>query len=143
MPRPTPIIHRIAARPAQIPDRFVGGFGNVHRGEFPSPQQSRQLARIAFVGLTRSPERVGVSEGAPPGTPLLTALNVARGQSRTARFIARSQDHFLAMRFAQSANPLFYRVQIIAERSAFAPSPLRPSSATAVMIQSLWTSSPR
>ena len=47
------------------------------------------------------------------------------------------------MGFAQPPNPFFYRVQIVADRTALATSPLRPSSATAVMIQSLWTSSPR
>src|SRR5262245_45695107 len=46
-----PIVHRIAARTAQIPNRFVGRFENVDRCQFSSPQKPRQLARVAPVGF--------------------------------------------------------------------------------------------
>src|SRR5207247_9693427 len=41
-------------------------------------------------------------------------------KSARPRFIARPQDHFLAMHFAQTANPFFHRMQVIAERARVA-----------------------
>jgi hypothetical protein len=35
------IIHRISPRPAQIAQRFIGGFRNVDRRQFPGPEQAR------------------------------------------------------------------------------------------------------
>src|SRR6266481_2581407 len=90
MPRAAPIIHRIAPRPAQIPDRFVACIGNVNRGQFTGPQASRQT------------------------------------KSARPRFIARSQERSLSMPLAKASNPLFHRVQIIADRSAFAHFSLAP-----------------
>jgi len=60
MARPAPVIHRIAPRPAQIAHRFIRGFGNLDRGQFTGPQQSRRFAPVAFVGfhsITRAHRR--------------------------------------------------------------------------------------
>src|SRR6516225_7754625 len=46
MPTPAPIVHRVAARPAQIAQRFIGGLS-----QFASAQEPSQLPRIALVGL--------------------------------------------------------------------------------------------
>src|SRR6266478_6818559 len=127
MPRAAPIIHRISPCPAQIPDRFVTRIGNVNRGEFTSPQQSRQLTRIALVSLDPLPRTLG-SKRRRHHLAFHPQLPQASGQSKSARarFIARPQDHFFAMRLMQPSNPLFYRVQIIADRSALAHFSLAP-----------------
>src|SRR5215475_11899530 len=48
---PAPIIHRIAAGPAQIADRFIGGLWNIDFSQFTSAQEPGQFARITLVGL--------------------------------------------------------------------------------------------
>src|SRR6266436_4691003 len=95
MPRAAPIIHRISPCPAQIPDRFVTRIGNVNRGEFTSPQQSRQLTRIALVSLDPLPRTLG-SKRRRHHLAFHPQLPQASGQSKSARarFIARPQDHF-------------------------------------------------
>src|SRR6266403_5082619 len=127
MPRAAPIIHRIAPRPAQIPDRFVACIRNVNRGQFTGPQQSRQLARIAFVGFDPI-ARARRGERRRHHLTFHPELAQASRQPKSARprFIARSQERSLSTPLAKASNPLFHRVQIIAERSAFAHFSLAP-----------------
>ena len=108
MTRPAPIIHRIAPRPAQIAHRFIGRFGNVDRGQFTGPQESRQFARIALVGLDPI-ARARRRHRRRHHLALHPQLLKSPRQPKTARprFIARPQDHFLAMRFAQPRQSTF------------------------------------
>ena len=66
------LAHRVLARANQVAHGFVGNVRHAHGGEFTGARQARQQDRIAPVGpfdrlrtgLTRSPERLGIDEGA-------------------------------------------------------------------------------
>ena len=124
MARAAPVIHRIGPCPAQVAHRFIVRLGNVDRGQFPGPQEPRQFARIAPVGLDPL-ARPGGSEGGGHHLALYSELTQAPGQPKAAPPRSLNAGSLLCHGFGAAAQSIFLPRQIVAQRPhthfAFAP----------------------
>src|SRR6516164_6036657 len=117
MPTPAPIVHRVAARPAQIAQRFIGGLRNVDFSQFASAQEPSQLPRIALVGL-EPVARAGGRERRRYYRAFHSELVQTPGNPKPprTRFVTGANPDIRPVAFAQPREQLFQCMQIIADR---------------------------